>query len=97
LALRLESQTARYRDLRRSLEVFRRDVLDPAEDLLHRSREAYLQGRIPFVTYVDAFRTLVEVRLEALGLLEELARTAVEVQFITEPESLGGPDGTRGP
>jgi cobalt-zinc-cadmium efflux system outer membrane protein len=97
LALRLESQTARYRDLRRSLEVFRRDVLDPAEDLLHRSREAYLQGRIPFVTYVEAFRTLVEVRLEALGILEELARTAVEVQFITEPESLGGPDGTRDP
>ncbi len=88
LTLRLESLTSRYGDLRRSLEAFRRDVLDPAEGLLHRTREAYLQGRVPFVTYVDAFRTLVEVRLEALGLLEELARTAVEVRFITE-----GPDG----
>lgn len=89
LALRFDSLMKRYESLRQSREAFRRDVLEPAEDLLKRSREAYLQGRVPFVTYVDAFRTLVEVRLEALSLLEELARTAVEVRFITE-----GPDAT---
>ncbi|MCS7313384.1 MAG: TolC family protein [Acidobacteria bacterium] len=89
LALRLESLTKRYGGLQQSLEAFRQDVLEPAEDLFRRSQTAYLQGRIPFVTYVDAFRTWVEVRLEYLGLLEELARTAVEVRFITE-----GPDAT---
>ncbi|GBC84355.1 Cobalt-zinc-cadmium resistance protein CzcC [bacterium HR11] len=89
LALRLESLTKRYESLRQSLAAFQRDVLGPAENLLRRSQDAYLQGRLPFVTYVDAFRTLVEVRLEHLGILEELARTAVEVRFITE-----GPDAT---
>jgi len=87
LVLRLEGLTERYGRLRQSLAAFERDVLGPAEDLLRRSQAAYLQGRLPFVTYVDAFRTLVEVRLERLGLLEELARTAAEVRFITE-----GPD-----
>ncbi len=81
---RLEAFCEQYARLRSNLETYRTTVLDRTEQLVHHTRAGYRAGQIPFLTYIEAVRTWVDTRLEYLEMLHELARTVMDIRYITD-------------
>ena len=73
-----EHETARAR-----LQEMRERILPLAERSLEATREAYRNGRQEFLDLLDAQRTLLEARAEALALERDLDAADAEIRTLT--------------
>lgn len=66
-----------------SARTFRREALDPAEELLRTAEAAYRAGEVGVLSLLDAYRSAYEARTQYLALARQAREAGIELDRLT--------------
>lgn len=86
IGLEVETAGARLRESERAVRLYDADILPAATKSVQSAQSAYVTGKVPFVTLLDAQRTAVSLRDRYYAVVADYFRRAAELE-----RAVGGP------
>jgi cobalt-zinc-cadmium efflux system outer membrane protein len=80
---RVRGTYAKEAQLSSSARIFRREALEPAEELLRTAEAAYKAGEVGVLSLLDAYRSAYEARTQYLTLARRAREAGVELDRLT--------------
>ena len=86
IGLEVETAAALLRESEKAVRLYEADILPAATKSVESAQSAYVTGKVPFVTLLDAERTVVSLRDRYYAVVADYFRRAAELE-----RAVGGP------